>query len=88
MKTFKKQPKDHLDYDVDLSDWLEPDDRIQNVEVTAPVGIEVTSVGHSEKRAKFWIKGGENGKSYKFSPLIYTNSRIKEVDFLIIVVEM
>lgn len=88
MKTFRKQPRDHLDYDVDLSGWLEPGDRIQDVQVTAPDGIELTSVGYSENRAKFWIKGGTSGQSYKFSPLIYTDSREKEVDFLIVVVDM
>lgn len=88
MKTFRKQPRDHLDYDIDLSSWLEPGDRIQQVEVEAPEGIELTSVGYDEDRAKLWIRGGTSGQSYKFSPLIYTDSREKEVDFLIVVVDM
>jgi hypothetical protein len=88
MKTFSKQPRDHLDYDIDLSEWLEEGDRIQQVQVEAPSGIELTSVGYSETHAKLWIKGGESGQSYKFSPLIYTDSREKEVDFMIIVVDL
>lgn len=88
MKTFQKQPNDHLDYDLVLTDWLSEDDEITSVDVQTPPGIEVTQTGIEPDRVKFWIKGGASGKSYKFSPLIYTKSRIKEVDFLIIVVEM
>lgn len=88
MKTFRKQPRDHLDYDIDLSDWLEPGDRIQQVDVVAPDGIELTNVGYSDTRVKLWIRGGTSGQSYKLSPLIYTNSREKEVELLIVVVDM
>lgn len=88
MKTFRKQPKDHLDYDVYLGDWLAPGDEVVDIDVTAPDGIELTQVGIEPDRVKLWVKGGQAGKSYKFSPLIYTQSREKEVDFLIVVVEM
>lgn len=88
MKTFQKQPRDHLDYDLDLSDWLDSEDRIQAVDVTVPEGIELTSTGYTENRVKLWISGGESGRSYKFSVLVTTNSRQKEVDFMIIVVDM
>jgi hypothetical protein len=88
MKTFKKQPRDHLDYDINLAEWMAEGDEVENVEVTAPDGIEVTQVGIEPNRIKLWIKGGTNGDSYKFSPLIHTESRIKEVDFMIVVVEM
>lgn len=88
MKTFRKQPRDHLDYDIDLSGWLMPGDEVRNVEYDVPAGIEVTQVGIEPDRVKFWIRGGKTGQSYKFSPLIETNARKKEVDFLIIVVDM
>jgi len=88
MKTFQKQPKDHLDYDLIFSDWLAADDEVISVDVTAPTGIELTQVGIEPDRVKLWVKGGTSGQSYKFSPLIYTKSRVKEVDFMIIVVEM
>lgn len=89
MKTFQKQPRDSLDYDIDLSDWLYEDDRIQSLElIEIPEGITVASTGHTENRAKVWIEGGTSGESYKLTLLIYTNSRIKEVEFLIIVVDM
>lgn len=88
MKMWRKQPRDHLDYDIDLSDWLEPGDEIESVEVTAPDGIELTSTGILPDRIKLWIRGGTSGKSYKFSPLIHTESRTKEVDFMIVVTEL
>lgn len=88
MKIFIKQANDHLDYDIDLSDWLTEGDVIQSVEAEAPDGIELTQVGYEATRAKLWIKGGSDGQSYKFSPLIYTNSRVKEVDLLIVVQEL
>lgn len=88
MKTWRKQPKDHLDYDLLLDDWLAADDEVVSVDVVAPSGIEITQTGIEPDRVKLWIKGGTNGQSYKFSPLIYTKSRVKEVDFMIIVVEM
>lgn len=88
MKTFQKQPNDHLDYDIDLSDWMADDDEITAVTVTAPEGIELTQTGLEANRVKFWIKGGITGQNYKFSPVIHTKSRAKEVDFMIVVVEM
>lgn len=88
MKTFRKQPRDYLDYDIDLSDWLAPGDRVQDVKVEAPDGIELVNKGYSDTQVKLWIRGGKSGQSYKFSPLIYTDSREKEVDFMIVVVDM
>lgn len=88
MKIFQKQPRDHLDYDIDLGDWLDQEDRIQGIEVDVPDGIVVTHTGYTDSRAKVWIKGGESGKNYKFSVLVTTNSRQKEVDFMITVVDM
>jgi hypothetical protein len=85
MKVFMKQPRDHLDYEIDLTEWLGENDHIQNVVVDAPDGIEITSVGYSDTRAVIWIKGGTGGVEYKLSPLIYTNNLVKEVDLLFIV---
>lgn len=88
MKTFRKQPQDHLDYDLDFSRWLYGDDEVVAVEVNAPAGIEVTQVSVEPNRVKLWIRGGAHGQMYKFSPLVFTRSRTKEVDFLIAVVDM
>ena len=87
MKTFVKQPRDHLDYDIDLSDWLEKSDEIEAVDVTAPDGINLDQISVLPMRIKLWISGGTSGQTYKFSPLIHTESRSKEVDFIIVVAE-
>lgn len=87
MKTFTKQPNDYLDYDIDLSEWLSPGDEVENVVVEAPAGITLDRISTLPTRVKFWISGGTSGESYKFSPVIHTESRAKEVDFMIIVVE-
>lgn len=85
MKVFIKQPKDLLDYDIDMSNWLSSDDRIQEVEIEAPEGIEVVSYGYTDTHVKLWIRGGTAGESYKLSPVIFTNTREKEVDIVIVV---
>jgi hypothetical protein len=88
MKTFRKQPGDHLDYDIDMSDWLNDDDTVNDVEVEAPDGIELTGTDIEDNAVKLWIKGGEDGNNYQFSPLIHTTqARTKEVDFLVVVTE-
>ncbi|GED43177.1 phage fiber-tail adaptor protein [Cobetia marina] len=89
MKTFRKQPRDHLDYDIVMSEWLSPGDEVENLEIVdPPAGIEVTQTSVSPDRVKLWITGGEDGQSYKFTVLVYTESRTKEVDFLIVVTEL
>ena len=42
MSTFKKQPRDVLDYDVDMSEWFSsiPDDDIDSVEITITSLVE------------------------------------------------
>jgi len=88
MKTFRKQPRDHLDYDIDLSGWLNTGDVITAIEVAAPGGIDVTSTSFTDTEAKLWIDNGTSGQSYKFSVLFTTTSRQKEVDFLMVVQEL
>lgn len=88
MKTFRKQPEDYLDYDILLEDWLAQDDEVVSVDVPEVDGIEVVKTGVDSDRIKLWIRGGKSGQSYKFSPLIQTKSRTKEVDFMIVVVDM
>lgn len=87
MKTFRKQPADVLDYDIDLSDWIEAGDSIQSIAITAPTGITVDSTSIASPRVKIWISGGTDGETYKLSPRITTTSRVLEVDFLVIVID-
>lgn len=83
MKVFRKQPNDHIDYDIDFSEWLTGGDIITSVDVTVSPGIDVTGTEISDTFVKLWIDNGTNGNSYKFSILAYTQQgREKEVDFL------
>lgn len=87
MHIFRKQPADHLDYDLDLSEWLSVGD--------FPVGvtyelddetIEVTGTEIAEDFVKFWVRGGIDGRTYHFTVNIATQTgREKEVDFKIAV---
>lgn len=88
MKVFRKQPKDHLDYEIDLSRWLETDDEVVSVDITAPDGLELTGHDVTPQKVRLWVKGGTDGESYKLSPLIHTLTRSKEVDLMIVVVEV
>lgn len=84
MKTWSKQPNDHLDYDLVLREWLPGDDRLTTIEIEAPAGIDVTGTSINDNRAKIWIEGGEDGQRYKFSAILITQGgREKEVDFAI-----
>lgn len=86
MKTFRKTENDELDYDIDMADWLDGDDSIENVELDAPDGIEVTGTDIKGDRVKIWLSGGEAGNTYRLSPVIETyESRFKQVDFMVVV---
>lgn len=86
MYTFIKQPNDHLDYDIVLTDWLTEGDTVVSLNVDAPTGINISLTETSEDRVKIWIEGGTHGQTYKFSPIITTfGGREKEVDFQIVV---
>ena len=87
LKVFTKQPADHLDYDIDLTEWLPETDHVQSVSVTSPAGIELVSHVVQGLIVKLWIRGGTDGQTYKFTVLINTITRVKEVDFLMVVTD-
>ena len=87
LKVFTKQPRDSLDYDIDLTEWLPESDTIQTVEVIAPSGIELVAYVIQGMIVKLWIRGGTDGETYKFTVLINTINRVKEVDFMMVVTD-
>lgn len=87
LKVFTKQPRDHLDYDIDLTEWLPEDDNVQQVTVISPDGIELVAYVIQGMTVKLWIRGGTDGETYKFTVLINTINRVKEVDFLMVVTD-
>lgn len=88
MKVFSKQPRDVLDYDVDMSVWFSsvPGDEIQSVElsITSPTEAEPTLtftppfhpnlilMGASPVRFKIWLGGGTNQTYYVVTCLVTT----------------
>ena len=88
MTTFTKQPRDVLDYDVDMSDWFSelPEDDIQSVEVhvsslaelepTLVVGppphLPLVVIGVRPVRFKLWLGGGTNYVDYVVTCVVIT----------------
>lgn len=99
MKTFRKQPSEILDYDIDMSPWFEtiPGDQINSVSITsAPAGLDVPPTGFPVQVLlgtpasgfKVWVGGGTDGELYKITAVVKTTAnRTKEVDFRIQVLD-
>lgn len=99
MESRSKQPRDRLDFDVDMTPWFEtyPDDDIQSVTVsvarTSGAPDPVNDLVHettvlldqpTSQRFKLWLSGGVSGVTYKVTSLVETEGgRIKEVEFLV-----
>lgn len=94
MSTFTKQPRDVLDYDVDMSEWFEsiPGDDIQSVEViitslsesepTLVVGPtphrDVILIGSDPVRFKLWLGGGTEYVDYVVTCIVSTEQDRKK----------
>lgn len=99
MNVFTKQPRDVLDYDVDMSAWFAGSgDDIQRVDVTVRSDMEdaptltagpiphqaVVLEGDQPVRFKVWLGGGTDRVDYVVSCLVVTEAdRQKEVEFKI-----
>lgn len=86
--TFTKQPRDVLDYDVDMSEWFKgsPGDDIERVEIsiasdaeaqpTLQVGPgvhpEYVLLGADPTRFKLWLGGGTEYVDYVVTCLVFT----------------
>lgn len=80
--SYRQQPADTLDYDVDFSDWLPAGDTIVSATAVAvPATISVTNV-ISSPVVKVWCPNGVNGTTYKITVTATTNDgRVKQVEF-------
>ena len=88
MTTFTKQPRDVLDYDVDMSEWFAsiPGDDIERVEVlitsaSEPVPMlvvgplphpKVVLMGAEPVRFKLWLGGGTEYVDYTVTCIVTT----------------
>lgn len=92
MNTFDKHPKDHLDYDVDLRDWLRESggDTVQGVDVVIEGGDELAKerVDVFDDYVKVWLSGGTHGKRYTVRFKVQTaGGRTKHTQFAVRVME-
>jgi len=83
--TFIKQPSDTKDYDIDYSEWLTINDRVQSV-VTRVEGpnslLTIVSTFINTPRVKIWISGGIAGSVYKITcTMTSANGRIQQDEF-------
>lgn len=82
LDSFKQQPADVLDYDVDFSEFLPKTDTITSATVDVTGGSLGISYAYVGKRIKVWCYAGTNGVRYKVSVTINTaESRTKQVEF-------
>ena len=84
--TYRKQPADERDVDIDCADWLDElgGDTLASASVTsvAPSGLTVDSPVVSDTSLKAWVRGGDDGADYVVTLLIVTTGgRKREVEF-------
>lgn len=88
MTTFTKQPRDVLDYDIDMAEWFAsiPGDDIERVEVSISSDTEAVPtlvagplphpvsvlIGAEPVRFKIWLGGGTDYMEYVVTCVVYT----------------
>lgn len=79
MYSFVKDPDATLDYGLDWSEWLEPDDTISSVTWVVPEGVTKESENNSDTMAVIWLSGGTAGAEYEVvCRITTTNGRIDD----------
>jgi len=84
-----KAPDDVLDYDIDYSLWLPPQDRIASVDAALQDAspnctISIRQSQYADRSAKIWLAGGAAGDTATVAVTINTNAgRTKEACFRI-----
>lgn len=88
--TFKKQPVEVLDYDIDFTTFLDGIDTLLSAIATVePTGsLTIDSVSANGDRVKVWLSGGTDGLSYKVTvTATTTDGRVKQDEFKVRVKE-
>ena len=77
----QKAPADVLDFDIDVSLWLEAGDSVDSAPATvADCDVVVDEVGVTTDRVKVWLSGGADGDSGTLTVLVTTaGGRTKEL---------
>ena len=87
--TFKKQPVERLDYDIEYEEFLGTDTLIVSApypevvfEPAGELNVDVTAIMASGKRLKLWIVDGVDGTTYKVTVTVRTAAgRVKQDEF-------
>ena len=86
--SFRKQPVERIDYDIDFSEYLAGDTILASPAPTVaitPAGSlnqDVVAVMTGSKKVKVWLTGGTSGQTYKVEVTVNTTAgRVKQVEF-------
>jgi len=84
--TFKKQPIERLDYDIDYSAFLGTDTLTGTPTVeflpTGELNYDVVAIMTGNQRLKIWLTDGVSGSSYKVTVTVTTTAgRVKQDEF-------
>lgn len=86
LDSFKQQPDEVLDYDIDFSEFLPKTDSIVSASLNVFGGSLGTSFAIAPKRVKVWCYDGVNGVRYKISVTVETEEfRVKQVEFNLLI---
>ncbi len=89
LETFKKQPADVQDYDIDFSEWLAGfSDSPASHAVEVETGITLDNHELAGSIVKVWLSGGVDGNTYKVTVRLTTvGGRTYEVEIRVKVKE-
>lgn len=83
--TYRKQPRDERDVDIDCADWLAElggDTLFSAVAEVDDPSLTVDSPVVLPSTVKVWVRGGTSGAFYKVTVVVETTGgRIKEAEF-------
>ena len=83
--TFLKDPDATLDYTVDWSDWLDPNDTISASAWSVPSGLTQVSASYTTTSATIWLSGGTAGSRYAVVNRISTAAgRTEDRSFVVV----
>ena len=90
LRTFKKQPGETFDYDINFATWLAAvSDTGASMVVTVDAGITLGATSLTNGVAKARLSGGTTGTTYKMTiTLTTTGGLVKEDEVLIEVLEV
>ena len=90
LRTFKKQPGEVFDYDINFAAWLTAvSDTGASIAVTVDTGITLGATSLTNGVAKARLSGGTSGTSYKMTvTLTTTGGLVKEDEIMIEVLEI